>query len=308
MNSYELSILELGVLEHGSTSTTSMQGLLKRAQLCDQLGYSRYWIAEHHEGNSLYCSPEVLIGWLAGKTQRIKIGSAGMLLRYRDSYFVGQAFNLLSSLYPDRIDLGIARGKIGGPVKELFAAQDTSSEMLDAKCAALAQMFQNYPHSFLRPRGPKPEIWLMGGRNSGQIAAINKMKFCLDSFFQLPGDSEIRQAFDDYAGTFRARNPLGRPQCAVAIAGICAETNELAQSYLAESAATGFPVDWVKPSIVGTPDQWRQYLSEKAEKCGTRSFVILTATLDVEARQRSLELLAEMVETLKPALARFKHA
>src|SRR5580765_5872258 len=59
-------------------------------------------------------------------------------------YFVGQAFSLLSSLYPDRIDLGIARGKIGGLVKDRFAAQDTSSQMLDAKCADLAEMFQNY--------------------------------------------------------------------------------------------------------------------------------------------------------------------
>jgi len=300
MNSYELSVLELGIQEQGSVESTSMQSLLKRVQLCDQLGYSRYWIAEHHEGNSLYGSPEVMIAWLAGKTQRIKIGSAGILLRYREPYFVGQAFSLLSSLYPDRIDLGIARGKIGGLVKDRFAAQDTSSQMLDAKCADLAEMFQNYHSSFLRPRYAKPDIWLMGGRTSGQLAARNKMKFCLDSFIHLPSDPEMRQALEDYVEVFQECNPRERPQCSVAIAGISAETNKLAQSYLAKSAATGFPIDWVKPSVVGTPDEWRQYLSEKAEKCHIRSFVILTTTLDVEARKRGLELLAEMAKVHRP--------
>lgn len=297
MNSYELSVLELGLQEHGSVESASMQSLLKRAQLCDQLGYSRYWIAEHHEGSSLYSFPEVMIAWLAGKTERIKIGSAGILLRYREPYFVGQAFSLLSGLYPDRIDLGIARGKIGGSVIQRFAAQDTSSQMLDAKCADLAQMLQDYSNSSLRPRYARPDIWLMGGRNSGQVAASNKIKFCLDSFIQLPSDAEIRQALDDHAKAFQEGSPIDRPQCAVAIAGICAETNQLAQSYMAKSGATGFPIDWVKPSMVGTPEQWRQYLSEKAEKWGIRSFVILTATLDVEARKRSLELLAEVAKT-----------
>ncbi|HZI56614.1 MAG TPA: LLM class flavin-dependent oxidoreductase [Verrucomicrobiae bacterium] len=291
----ELGVLDLGVREPDNTATEAVKSVLSFSQLCEELGYSRYWVAEHHEGNSSYCAPDILIGWLASQTHHIRLGSAGILLRYRDPYLTAQAFSLLGALYPNRIDLGIARGSIGGSIREYFARQDTSPRLLDEKCARLARMFQvNEKLSFLRPHEFLPTLWLMGGKNAALTAAKHKMNFCLDSFFQLPDDQQVKETLEQYTDTFRERSMTREPEYAVAIAGICATTEKEAQELLNNSAASGFPIGLIKPAVVGSPETWKAYIAEKTERWGLTTLIVLVATLDPAARRKSLQLIAHL--------------
>jgi len=290
-----LSVLNLGISSGGGIQ--SIQAVLQMAQLCESLGYSRYWIAEHHESNSAYGAPDVLLGWLASRTERIRLGLAGVLLRYHDPYLVAQSFALLSGLYPGRIDLGLARGSIGGELKEYFSDHDISAQTLDRKCMQLSRLFQsNQNWSVLRPVNARPDLWMMGSQGAMRAAYANKMKFCLDRFYQEPGDEAIQEIFSEYSASFRTRSFLHQPEYSVAIAGLCAETDELAYRWQSQAPATGFPSAIVKSSVVGSPHRWSDYLHRVSEKWGVTEFVILISTLDVTAQQQSLRLLAEALQ------------
>src|SRR5271163_4157088 len=104
----DFGILDLGVRPLERTFSAAIQETLEIVQFSETLGCLRYWFAEHHQYNSLFSTPEILVGWLAASTTQIRVGTAGILLRYRNPYIVAQTFGLLASLYPNRIDLGIA--------------------------------------------------------------------------------------------------------------------------------------------------------------------------------------------------------
>lgn len=117
--------MQIGFLDFGSvidSHVATIENTVEFAKLIDELGFSRYWLAEHHENGIAWRSPEVLISVLAGFTENIKIGTAGILLPLNSCLRVAQQFKMLSTLYPDRIDLGIAKG---------ISSQDISSELLN---------------------------------------------------------------------------------------------------------------------------------------------------------------------------------
>src|SRR5436853_6228567 len=112
--SLRLSVLDQSPISEGSTGSQALRQSIELARLADRLGYHRYWLAEHHGGPMLAGpSPEVLIGPIAAATQRIRVGSGGVMLPHYSPLKVAENFSLLSALYPGRIDLGI--GRASGP-------------------------------------------------------------------------------------------------------------------------------------------------------------------------------------------------
>ncbi len=109
-NSVKLSVLDQSPVRAGSDPYSALQETIKLAQLTDELGYYRYWVAEHHASDALAgCSPEVLLGRLGAETKKMRIGSGGIMLPHYSPYKVAENFKLLQTLYPDRVDLGIGR-------------------------------------------------------------------------------------------------------------------------------------------------------------------------------------------------------
>ena len=105
-----LNVLDQSPISEGSTGADALHNTLDLARLADRLGYHRYWVAEHHGTPMLACaSPEVLIGPIAAATERIRVGSGGVMLPHYSPLSVAERFSILSGLYPDRIDLGIGR-------------------------------------------------------------------------------------------------------------------------------------------------------------------------------------------------------
>lgn len=117
--------MEIGFLDFGSvvdSAVGTIESTIEFAKLIDELGFSRYWLAEHHENGIAWRSPEILLAVIAGFTERIKIGTAGILLPLNSSLRVAHQFKMLSTLYPGRIDLGIAKG---------ISSENISKELLN---------------------------------------------------------------------------------------------------------------------------------------------------------------------------------
>src|SRR5689334_17190446 len=105
-----LSVLDQSPVSEGSTGSQALHDTLALARLTDRLGYHRYWVAEHHGTPMLACpSPEVLIGPIADATERLRVGSGGIMLPHYSPFKVAEVFSMLSGLFPGRIDLGLGR-------------------------------------------------------------------------------------------------------------------------------------------------------------------------------------------------------
>lgn len=108
--SYRLSILDKSPIGEGETAATALSRTLRLAQLAEEWGYHRFWIAEHHNTAQLASpSPELVIAWILGQTQHIRVGSGGVMLQHYSPYKVAENFNLLASLAPGRVDLGVGK-------------------------------------------------------------------------------------------------------------------------------------------------------------------------------------------------------
>lgn len=119
MTTIKLSVLDQSVIRKGETATTTFQQTIELAKLSEELEYTRFWVAEHHNTSGIAgTSPEIIISHIASNTSSIRIGSGGVLLPQYSPYKVAENFNLLETLYPKRIDLGIGRSPGGSPIRD----------------------------------------------------------------------------------------------------------------------------------------------------------------------------------------------
>jgi luciferase family oxidoreductase group 1 len=139
--SYRISILDKSPLADGETASQALARTLTLAQQADAWGYHRFWIAEHHNTPQLASpSPEVVIGWLLGQTQRIRIGSGGVMLQHYSPYKVAENFNLLASLAPGRVDLGVGKAPGGLPHSTRALQQGVDPQQKGSFADQLAQL------------------------------------------------------------------------------------------------------------------------------------------------------------------------
>src|SRR3954447_15143566 len=180
--SYQLSVLDQSPISEGSTGADALHNTLDLAGLADELGYHRYWVAEHHATPMLACAaPEVLIGPIAQTTERIRVGSGGVMLPHYSPLKVAEAFSALSGLYPDRIDLGLGRAP-GTDPQTMYALQRDRRQLSpddfpQQLAELLAYLYDRLPddHPFRRltrtlPGLPhRPEPWLLGSSPQSAI-------------------------------------------------------------------------------------------------------------------------------------------
>ena len=127
-----LSVLDQSPVAAGSTPGQALQNSIELARLVDGLGYTRFWMSEHHAMDTLACTaPEVMLARIGAETKRIRIGSGGIMLPHYTPLKVAECFRMLHALYPGRVDLGIGRAPGGGPVEALALKRDRKTRMQD---------------------------------------------------------------------------------------------------------------------------------------------------------------------------------
>src|SRR3954467_2665625 len=179
-----IGVLDQSPVAEGSTGADALANTLDLARLADELGYHRYWLAEHHGGPMLASAAlEVLIGPIAQATQRIRVGSGGVMLPHYSPFKVAEAFSVLAGLYPGRIDLALGRASGTDPLTTFALQRDRTKAMPDDFPQQLAELlahleddlpeaprFVRLP-SYLPGRPHAPEPWLLGSSPQSAIWA-----------------------------------------------------------------------------------------------------------------------------------------
>ncbi len=225
-----LSVLDQSVSVSGSTEDAAIRDTLDLAQHCERLGYHRYWLSEHHALPTIVGSaPEILMAAIAARTERIRIGSAGVMLPHYSALKVAEQFRVLEALAPGRIDLGVGRAP-GGDLRTARAlnphaaggAEDFPEQVRDL------QAWTSQPSHLgiaALPRGPHaPEVWILGSSDYGaQLAAHFGLPYAYAYFF-VDGQG-VEQALDLYRSLYRpsARHPA--PQATICVWALAADSH-----------------------------------------------------------------------------------
>jgi luciferase family oxidoreductase group 1 len=336
----EFSVLDLCPVGVGQTATEALDNSLKLSVAADELGYKRYWLAEHHGmGAIASSSPEIMIGQVARATKHLRVGSGGIMLPNHPSLRVAENFRTLEALFPGRIDLGLGRAPGTNGRTAVALRRDAASLSPDAFPEQLAELeaflLDQFPagHPYVTvkamPQGVgSPEIWLLGSSDfSARLAAELGYPFSFAHHFsELPAELVFRL----YRESFMPSVQLPKPHAMVGINVICAETDEEADR-LTSSFDLGFlrmrqtgrfdPLPTVEEALatkyssqeryeidqhrrkvfVGSPATVRAQLLPFLEKLQVQEAMVSTMVHNPEARRRSYRLLAQALGIPAPS-------
>jgi luciferase family oxidoreductase group 1 len=327
-----LSVLDQSTASKGLAEDQAIRETLALARLCDGLGYRRYWVSEHHNSSSIVgTAPEVLMAAIAATTQRIRVGSAGVMLPHYSALKVAEQFRVLEAIAPGRIDLGVGRAP-GSDRLTAFALNPDAggaAERFPQQVADLQAWLSGAPlpadHPFqavdAHPQGPStPELWILGSSDYGaQLAAYFGLPYAFAYFFS--EGRGVEQALRLYRDNYRpsARHP--QPLATVCIWALAADTEAEARRLATtrEFWRTGFEkgirLPLVPPdeaavypydadeqarivamrakAFVGTAEAVVARLDAEARRLQLDEVVVVTWTHDAAARRRSYELIAD---------------
>jgi luciferase family oxidoreductase group 1 len=328
----KLSVVDQSPVSAGHTTAEALRNTIELARLADELGYHRYWIAEHH-ATAAFASPapEVLIARVAAETSSIRVGSGGVMLPHYSPMKVVEQFKVLHALYPDRIDLGLGRAPGGSPLDSFALRRDrdhqpTEDDFPRQLMELLAFMNHGFrpDHPFSRidlsPEMPGgPEVWMLGSSMwSAAAAAQVGLPYAFAHFID---PVPTRQAVEYYRAHFKPSERLDKPVVVLALGAIAADTEEEAQRLFSSVRVFGRrirqgirtqipsveealqelenktgpdrPDNGEWPRImIGAASDVRDRLIDMASVLGAEEVMIVTITHDHQARLHSYRLLA----------------
>jgi luciferase family oxidoreductase group 1 len=277
------SVLDLAPITEGNTAATTFKNSLKLAQAVEGLGYNRYWLAEHHNMESVASSATaVLIGFIAGGTKTMRVGSGGIMLPNHAPLMVAEQFGTLASLYPGRIDLGLGRAP---GTDQLTAAALRRGRMETAQdfpddVVALQRYFSaensNAKVRAIPGEGLDIPIWILGSStDSARLAAFMGLPYAFASHF---APTHFLTAIDIYRKNFRPSPYLDKPYVMACVNVIAADTNaeadRLATSYfqLAVGIITGKRRPLQKP-VDSMDGLWSEYEEASVKQMTHYAFI-----------------------------------
>lgn len=319
-----LSVLDLAPVPQGSTPGDALRNARDLAQHAERLGFRRYWLAEHHNMVGIAsAATAVVIGFVAGGTSTIRVGSGGVMLPNHSPMVVAEQFGTLEALYPGRIDLGLGRAP-GTDQRTLRAlrrhptgADEFPQDVLELQ-ALLGPVQPGQTVQAVPGADTHVPLWILGSSTYGaQLAAMLGLPYAFASHF---APEALHQALDIYRARFEP-GQIERPHAMVGVNVIAADTDAEAQR-LFTSAQQSFvnmfrgtrgkllpPIDdieayWspaekaqagamLRCSIVGGPETVRRGLAQFLERTGADELMVASAIWDHAARKRSYAVLAE---------------
>ncbi|WP_207579212.1 LLM class flavin-dependent oxidoreductase [Listeria marthii] len=320
------SILDQSIINPGENPSETLQNTVELAQLAEQLGYHRFWVAEHHNSDEIAGSaPEVLLGYIAAKTNTIKLASGGVMLQHYSPYKVAEQFHVLENLAPERISLGVGKAP-GGFQPATDALQKDFAKPVQTFDAKLAELVSFVTHKSDAAIEAKPlpannlEIFLLGGSAASAKQAVELGISFVFAYF-INGDEsvlkEARETFEQYQ-----INPEASFQLAPIV--VVAETKVAADRHIPEresikvELADGRRVNvgsleqaeaFVKDinqeyrfitqrigAITGTKQEVGAEIKRLSKKYNIQDFVILTPVKSTEIKRYSYQLLSESIK------------
>ena len=323
-----LSVLDQSLARSPDLAGTALQETLQMAQWCEQLGYTRFWVSEHHAFPSVAGSaPEVLLAALGAATRSIRLGSGGIMLPHYSPYKVAEVFSLLANLYPDRIDLGIGRAP-GADMATAVALATDGRPKFDAFPALTAKLseylWSENTSPIVSPRPPKNlPLWMLGSSpDSAVLAAQRGLPYNLGLFINPQADARL---IGLYKSNFQPSERQAQPYAILTLSVFCADSEEQAhalqltydlnlfrfftgqsngQSMTPQEALNyslgaherAFIASRENSRASGTPLRVRQRIEELAALHQADEIMAVTNIYYLEDRKRSFELLKKAFE------------
>ncbi|TPQ44224.1 alkane 1-monooxygenase [Prosthecomicrobium hirschii] len=320
-----LSVLDLSPVPEGADAATALANTVDLAILAEQLGYHRYWLAEHHNMAGIAsAATAVVIGRVAAATRTIRVGSGGIMLPNHSPLVIAEQFGTLASLFPNRIDLGLGRA----PGTDQLTAQamrrdlHAAAEHFPQDVIELIRLFEPaQPGQKLRAvpgEGLRVPVFILGSSLFGaQLAAMLGLPFAFASHF---APAQLHEALHIYRTRYEPSERWPQPHAIVAIGAVAAETDAAAellftsQQQAVLNLRRGMPGrlpapdptfterltpmerhaldQWLAYSVVGGPDRVRQRLAAIVAETQADEIIATGQIFDHAARRRSFELLA----------------
>jgi luciferase family oxidoreductase group 1 len=326
-----LSVLDLSVVTTATKPATALRNSIDLARHVDELGYVRYWLAEHHNLASVASpAPDVMIGQIAAVTKNIRVGSGGVMLPNHAPLVVAERFKMLEALFPGRIDLGLGRapGTDGATVYALRSRLDArgGDDFLERLHELTLWETRDFPpgHPYnnvvaMPDDTALPPIWLLGSSDySSELAAQVGMGFAFAHHF---ASHDAVDAMTNYRAHFRLSGWRATPHAILAVAAVVAETDAEAErlassmdlnrlrrdrgQYLplpSPEEALAYPYTSAERAsiarnrsrlFVGSPTTVLQKLQPMIASSQADELMVITAVYDHDARKNSYSLLAE---------------
>ncbi len=327
----KLSVLDQSPIHDGKEDKEALFDTIKLATRCEELGYYRYWCAEHHDtpGYASAC-PEIMVSTIADATKTIRVGSGGVMLNHYSAFKVAETFNTLSALHNNRIDLGIGRAN-GANFLAARALHNSNSGDYTKKAYDLINYLDDkvpkndyfYGVNLSPKNVNSTPVYLLGSSDGSSILA-GKLGagFCLALFIGTH-DRPI-QIIDSYKKNFKASKNFKKPKAMIAVACICSDSKEKAQEIACSHTywkvqafrhptrdGLHSPSDVEKlyeelsfedkayyketldSMILGTPKECKEKIEKLALEYGVEEVMIVNVTYSFEDRMKSYELLAK---------------
>lgn len=334
---YLLSILDKSPVNANEHPTQALKNTLALAQKAEQWGYHRFWLAEHHNTQEVaISSPEVAIAWIAAHTKHIRVGSGGVMLQHYSPYKVAENFNLLASLAPGRIDLGVGKAPGGLPLSTR-ALQDGVDSQKKGDFPAQLKQLNTWLHPHVDttekdtlfatplPHQPASGFLLGASEQSAELAASLGWGFVFAAHLNADPDT-IAHSLELYHQQLHGRRAILAVPVIVAhtseeadtLAGdrqqyrvtadngqkVTVGSIEQAEAYIRQSSAATHKIEERQSTIIkGTAEQVHAQLAALQKQYGVEEFVIDTPLADPQARSTSLELLAAWQLSAHPELS-----
>ncbi|GAB2569403.1 LLM class flavin-dependent oxidoreductase [Spirosoma areae] len=324
------SILDLSPIVEGNTATQALQNTLNLAQHAEQLGYRRYWLAEHHNMPGIAsAATSVVIGYVAGGTQTIRVGSGGIMLPNHSPLVIAEQFGTLESLYPGRIDLGLGRAPGSDQATARALRRDaTGPDTFPQDVVELQRYFQpDESNQFVQAvpgNGLNVPIWILGSSLfRAQLAAMLGLPYAFASHF---APADLMRALHVYRTQFKPSANLKQPYAMVAVNVVAADTDREAERlftsvqqqflYIRRGKARQMqpPVDdlasrWPEHelagidqvlgcSAVGSPETVQRGLAGFISQTKADELILTAPVFDHQARKHSLTLTAQVRDAL----------
>ena len=325
----KLSVLDQSVASSGQSQDLALQNTLELANFCEDLGYHRFWVSEHHSHPSIMgTAPEVLMAAIAARTKHIRIGSAGIMLPHYASLKVAEQFRVLNALAPGRIDLGLGRapGSDGRTANILnpnnFAAEQFPQQVMELRAWVSGKpMSSGHPGlgvSAFPQSDSKPTLWILGSSDYGaRLAAFLGIPYAFAHF--ITDGQGVEQALELYFQNYKPSSEHPEPQAILCVWALTADCEKEAWHQFEsrvrwrmdrnrgcigpllppQNALRDYTPDELivldqfrNNSLVGNSKQVSEKLNRLAERFQIDEIVIITWTHEFEIQRRSYELLA----------------
>jgi alkanesulfonate monooxygenase SsuD/methylene tetrahydromethanopterin reductase-like flavin-dependent oxidoreductase (luciferase family) len=264
-------LLDFGDIQAGSNAISTIHDMLEMAQLAEELGFTKYWLSEHHEDGMAWKNPDILLPLLAGYTNTINVGSAGVLVGLNTPVNTAYHYKLLANLYPSRIDLGLAKGKTETHKCEALADGSNWQKNLNDYYPRIktikALIKDEIIDNILPPQhGESPNFWILStSKSSISFVVEEQMNFSLSLFHTL--DQPSPEIITSLKEAYFEKNKVF-PKINIAITAFCSDDSKRIEHI--KEVTKGFQVNFAN-----SPDLLLDYLNKLGQKYTVDEIIIV---------------------------------